>query len=223
MPRRNRPECSASIEGIITHPAHQNLPQNSENPQNPPIPAYLHQSRYDQQFPRNNVPYQPDHGAYGPPPNYTELQNYDKDKFRSDPPAPHRMQATGQQPVHPAPTANDSRPAVVTYPPSAAGQCIVSQSQVSGGQPRVFVVQPSLENPPSDYLVYSIFVTICCCWIIGVKAISTSRECRRAIAVGNRRLAEEKSASARNTANAALVLGIIANTVLGIMLWFRII
>ena len=133
------------------------------------------------------------------------------------------MQATGQQPVHPAPTANDPRPAVVTYPPSAAGQCIISQSQVSGGQPRVFVVQPSLENPPSDYLVYSIFVTLCCCWIIGVKAISTSRECRKAIAVGNRRLAEEKSASARNTANAALVLGIIANTVLGIMLWFRII
>lgn len=71
-------------------------------------------------------------------------------------------------------------------------------------------------------MAYSIFVTFCCCWIIGALAISKSIECRRAIAVGNRQLANEKSIAARNTANASVGLGILAYIVVGVVIGIRV-
>ena len=184
-------------------------PLNSHNPQYPQTPAYLHQPQHDQQSSRYIDPYQPDNGAYGPPPSYAELQNCSNATFRSGPPDPNGMQATGQRPAYPDTAVYDPRPVVVTYPPSATGQCIVSQSLVPGGRPYVFVVQQSLEDPPPDYMGYSRFVACCCCWILGVNAVSKSKECRRAIAVGNRELAEEKSNAARDAANASLFFGLL--------------
>src|SRR6218665_801119 len=52
-----------------------------------------------------------------------------------------------------------------------------------------------------------------------VIAIYKSSECRSAIAVGNHRLAEKKSVSARDTANASLVWGIVAYIVYAVILW----
>ena len=218
---RNRPECSGPTVGIVTYPANHNLSlNNSQNSQNPLSPALLYQPRHDQQSSRYSVPYQPNHGVYGPPPSYNQRQSNDeKATFRSGPSAPHGIHGTKQQPAYLAPIANDPRSVVVTNPPSATGQCIVSQPQVSGGQPPAFVIQPRLEKPPPHYLGYSIFVTLCCCWIIGVIAIYKSSECRSAIAVGNHRLAEKKSVSARDTANASLVWGIVAYIVYAVILW----
>lgn len=77
--------------------------------------------------------------------------------------------------------------------------------------PNVIYVQPApLANPPQDYLGYSIFVTICCCWIIGIFAIMKSAECRSAVSAGDRTTAEEKSRQAKRLANIALGLGIVS-------------
>jgi len=72
------------------------------------------------------------------------------------------------------------------------------------------VVQPMgpLQDPPEDYMCYSIFVTLCCCWLIGILAILRSSECRAAIAAGDRVTAEVRSREARTRAHLALVLGI---------------
>jgi len=65
-----------------------------------------------------------------------------------------------------------------------------------------------LQNPPDDYMCYSIFVTICCCWLVGIFAILRSSECRAAIAAGDRMTAEVRSREARGRAHLALGLGI---------------
>jgi len=71
-------------------------------------------------------------------------------------------------------------------------------------------VQPMgpLQNPPDDYMCYSIFVTLCCCWLIGIFAILRSSECRAAIAAGDRVTAEVRSREARSRAHLALGLGL---------------
>jgi len=74
----------------------------------------------------------------------------------------------------------------------------------------VLYVQPMspLQNPPEDYMCYSIFVTICCCWLIGIFAIMRSSDCRAAIAAGDRVAAEIRSREARTRAHLALATGI---------------
>jgi len=71
-------------------------------------------------------------------------------------------------------------------------------------------VQPMspLQNPPDDYMCYSIFVTLCCCWLIGIFAIIRSSECRAAIAAGDRVAAEVRSREARSRAHLALAMGV---------------
>lgn len=79
------------------------------------------------------------------------------------------------------------------------------------GQTVVFVQPPPpLANPPQDQLGYSIFVTVCCCWIIGIFAIIKAAECRSAIAAGDRTTAELKSRQARKLANISLGVGLLS-------------
>jgi len=65
-----------------------------------------------------------------------------------------------------------------------------------------------LQNPPDDQMCYSIFVTLCCCWLVGIFAIMRASECRAAIAAGDRVTADVKSREARSRAHLALGLGI---------------
>ena len=74
-----------------------------------------------------------------------------------------------------------------------------------------------LAEPPEDYMCYSIFVTLCCCWLVGIFAIARSAECRAAIAVGDRVTAEAKSREARSKAHLALGLGIVSSVLVGII------
>jgi Interferon-induced transmembrane protein len=76
--------------------------------------------------------------------------------------------------------------------------------------------QGPLQNPPDDYLGYSIFVTLCCCWLVGIFAIANSSECRAAIAAGDRVTAEGKSLAARSKAHLALIIGIAIKVFAGI-------
>lgn len=86
------------------------------------------------------------------------------------------------------------------------------QPQGYGQQPQavVFVQPTALTNPPQDHLGYSIFVTVCCCWIIGLFAIIKSAECRSAIAAGDRSTADIKSRQAKKLGNVALGLGLVS-------------
>jgi Interferon-induced transmembrane protein len=78
--------------------------------------------------------------------------------------------------------------------------------------------QGPLQNPPDDYMCYSIFVTLCCCWLVGIFALARSSECRAAIAAGDRVTAETKSREARSKAHLALILGIASTVLAGIVL-----
>ena len=64
-----------------------------------------------------------------------------------------------------------------------------------------------MQEPPSDYMIYTIFSTICCFWPVGIAAIVRSTECRAAIARGDMAAAEEKSRAARHLANWAVGVG----------------
>jgi hypothetical protein len=91
-------------------------------------------------------------------------------------------------------------------------QCTVVQQP----GPVMLLSTGPLQDPPDDYLFYSIFVTVCCCWCVGISAIVSSAECRSAIATGDRLTADIKSRSARSKANLALGLGIAYLVVIGV-------
>jgi hypothetical protein len=94
-------------------------------------------------------------------------------------------------------------------------QCIIVQ------QPQSVVSAGPLQDPPDDYMGYSIFVALCCCWCVGVSAILSSTRCRSAIAAGDRVTADFKSREARRRANIAFGIGLVftvAEVIFGILL-----
>jgi Interferon-induced transmembrane protein len=66
-----------------------------------------------------------------------------------------------------------------------------------------------LTNPPNDFLGYSIFAFLCCCFPIGIAAIISSVTCRAAIAVGDREMADIESRKAYRRASWAVGIGIV--------------
>lgn len=94
-----------------------------------------------------------------------------------------------------------------SYPPYPTQYMEHQQQNVVIVHPHAMPMGP-LQDPPEDYMCYSIFVTLCCCWLIGILAILRSSECRAAIAAGDRVTAGVRSREARTRAHLALVLGI---------------
>ncbi|XP_064632536.1 proline-rich transmembrane protein 1-like [Lineus longissimus] len=77
-------------------------------------------------------------------------------------------------------------------------------------QPTLITIMPlALANPPPDYLLYSIMVTIMCCWPVGIVAILKSIKCRNAINRGNGEEARIFSGQAKRFAHIALGVGIL--------------
>ena len=68
---------------------------------------------------------------------------------------------------------------VQSYQPGSQGYAAAQGTTV------VFAPAAPLANPPADYFGYSIFVTICCCWPIGIFAIMKASATREAIARGD--------------------------------------
>jgi len=106
------------------------------------------------------------------------------------------------------------------YPPDRVIiQPSSSSSQLSGctlGHNDVMMTSSSneeLRDPPNDYMMWSVCVTLCCCWIIGMSAMHRSRECRDAIAAGNRELAAMKSREAKTRITYSICVGLICLTV----------
>ena len=83
--------------------------------------------------------------------------------------------------------------------------------QTTQPQANIVYVQPvqPLANPPSDYLCFNIFVTICCCWPIGIIAILKSVETREAINRGDASRASSSAAQAKKFGIITLVVGIL--------------
>ena len=76
-------------------------------------------------------------------------------------------------------------------------------------QPFVYVPPTPLSDPPQDYMAYSLFVTVCCCWVLGLFAVARSAECRTAIRMGNRAEAQLKGRQARRYAHMGLAFGVV--------------
>lgn len=128
------------------------------------------------------------------PPPYEEKPNESNQPYNTPaPPYPY-------PPSQPHPYNPYNQPQVVPYTQQPYYPANTTYVYVQGAGP--------LANPPEDYLCYSIFVTLFCCWIVGIFAIFKSYECRTASTVGNRVEAEAKSNEAKRLANIALGLGI---------------
>ena len=103
------------------------------------------------------------------------------------------------------------------YPPGykAPGQ-MVCQGQpavYNMGQPTYVIVAPNpgLENPPPTHLTLAIFVTLCCCWPIGIFAILRASSCKNAIGRADQHEAVRLSREAKMLSLWALGVGIAFN------------
>ncbi|XP_073702711.1 synapse differentiation-inducing gene protein 1-like [Garra rufa] len=81
-------------------------------------------------------------------------------------------------------------------------------------QPTVFVTAAPLPNPVPDYMGYSIFIMLCCCWPLGIAALVYSCFTRDANHLGQRHLAEKNSKRARILNHVGLGIGICLITVI---------
>ncbi|CAH1779848.1 unnamed protein product, partial [Owenia fusiformis] len=70
-------------------------------------------------------------------------------------------------------------------------------------------VWASNNDPPPDYLPWSIITTLCCCLCLGIWAIITSVASRGAAANGDMRTAQQKSRNARNINIAGCLIGVV--------------
>lgn len=78
-----------------------------------------------------------------------------------------------------------------------------------GAVPTHVVVAPVLSNPPPDHMMFNIFMTLFCCWPIGIFAIMKSMACRDAIHRGNAEMAHRLSVEARRLGYWTLGVGIL--------------
>lgn len=139
-----------------------------------------------------------------PPPYYDDPQKGGPPKDEGYPP-----QYGGYPPQQPGYTG---------YPPApgyAPPQGMVMH-QPGPGQTTVIVTGP-VANPPSDHLAFNIFVTICCCWPIGIFAILKSVETRDMINRGDSTGATNASKKAKKYGCCALGFGI-ASVILSIVI-----
>ncbi|KAG1943851.1 synapse differentiation-inducing gene protein 1-like [Pimephales promelas] len=83
------------------------------------------------------------------------------------------------------------------------GQSVVTM------QPTVFVTAAPLADPVPDYLCYSIFTMVCCCFPLGIAALVYSCSTRNANSLGQQALAEKNSKTARTLNHVALAIGLV--------------
>ncbi|KAK2903532.1 hypothetical protein Q8A67_008245 [Cirrhinus molitorella] len=111
--------------------------------------------------------------------------------------------------IAPPPTYQDN-PA--GYPPSFPSQSFQQGpypgQSVVAVQHTVFVPAAPLANPVPDYMGYSIFTLLCCCFPLGIAALIYSCSTQDANSSGHRELAERNSKMARTLNHAGLGIGI---------------
>ncbi|KAK7146868.1 hypothetical protein R3I94_009650 [Phoxinus phoxinus] len=77
-------------------------------------------------------------------------------------------------------------------------------------QPAVYLTNTPLAYPLPDYLGYSIFNLLCCCFPLGIVALIYSINTRNANMSGQRQIAEKNSKMARTFNHIALGIGLAA-------------
>lgn len=104
------------------------------------------------------------------------------------------------------------------------GQSSHRTTKLAGSSEKIFLSEPIpgqnsydpnpesgvvvIEGPPPNYLKYTIFVTVCCFWPIGVMAIMRAADSQIAAARGDLNFAQVNARKAKKLANIALGVGI---------------
>uniref|UniRef100_UPI003AB4782B uncharacterized protein n=1 Tax=Asterias amurensis TaxID=7602 RepID=UPI003AB4782B len=127
----------------------------------------------------------------GPPPAYTYPQQYQ--------PAP-MMYPQGQ-------------------PQGQPQQGIPPQGHMVAPQVQYIIQNPQpLANPPADYFIHAVLVTVFCFWPTGIIAIIKALNARRAIQTGDANNAQLSSQDARNMYHISLFIGLGVYVLLAIVL-----
>ncbi|XP_026139111.1 synapse differentiation-inducing gene protein 1-like [Carassius auratus] len=155
----------------------------------------------------------------------------DLSQFSSQPPEAYNSSKKSGMPAAPPP-AYQHNPA--GYPPTFLNQPVPQGPYTQGPypgqsvvtvQPVVFVTAAPLANPVPDYLAYSIFTMLCCCFPLGVAALIYSISTRDANFSGQRELAEKNSKMARNLNHTGLgigLAGVVLLIIIQIVIWASI-
>ncbi|XP_026083987.1 synapse differentiation-inducing gene protein 1-like [Carassius auratus] len=88
-------------------------------------------------------------------------------------------------------------------------------------QPPVFVTTAPLASLVPDYLGYSIFTFLFCCFPLGIAALVFSSSTRDAIYSGQQELAKRNSKMALMLNNINLGIGLVTFVIISRMLYFR--
>ncbi|XP_048010221.1 synapse differentiation-inducing gene protein 1-like isoform X2 [Megalobrama amblycephala] len=132
------------------------------------------------------------------------------------------------QPTSPPPAYQDN-PA--GYPTSFPSQPVPPGSDVQGPypgqpvvamQPAVFVTATPLTNPLPDYLCYSIFTMLFCCFPLGIAALVFSCSTQNANYSGQQALAEKNSKTARTLNHVGVAIGLVFLVLLIILQFVKI-
>ncbi|XP_070537652.1 proline-rich transmembrane protein 1-like [Ptychodera flava] len=70
-------------------------------------------------------------------------------------------------------------------------------------------MENQMDNPPNDYLVWSILSCIFCFWPTGIAAIVKSLDVRKAVSMGDREKAERSSKITKYLILATIIVGVI--------------
>ncbi|XP_077979277.1 proline-rich transmembrane protein 1-like [Glandiceps talaboti] len=135
---------------------------------------------------------------------YSKSQEADQPAY--NPQAPYPAQP-GYGPSYPPQGGDPAYPptgAPYAQPPPTYGQTIPSATYAPGGVNVTTVTQSS----PPNYMGLAIFVTICCCWPIGICAILKASEVGSAFNRGDYAGAKAASDSARKFSYISLACGI---------------
>ncbi|KAF4102824.1 proline rich transmembrane protein 1B-like [Onychostoma macrolepis] len=116
------------------------------------------------------------------------------------PPPPYQANPAGY-----CPPSFPSQP----FPQGPCALGLYPEQPVVAVQPAVFVSAAPLSCPVPDYLGYSIFTMLCCCFPLGIAALLFSFFTRNTNYSGQRELAEKNSKMALILNHAALGTGLI--------------
>ncbi|XP_026139112.1 tumor suppressor candidate 5 homolog [Carassius auratus] len=119
--------------------------------------------------------------------------------YSFSPPPPYQANPAGYPPSFPSQPVPQGPYAQGPHP----GQPVVA------AQPAVFVTTTPMASLVPDYLGYSIFTMLCCCFPLGIAALVFSFSTRNANFAGQRALAEKNSNTALNLNHAALGIGVV--------------
>ncbi|XP_022111498.1 proline-rich transmembrane protein 1-like [Acanthaster planci] len=108
-----------------------------------------------------------------------------------------------------------TQPQQIMYPPPS--QAPPPYTTVPPVQYIIQTPQP-LTNPPDDYLIQAILVTVFCFWPTGIIAIIKSLDSRRAAQMGDVQGAQLSSKAARKLSIISLIVGIAVLVIIAIII-----